>query len=1832
MYGKNQSNANTKPTGLGTTLGTSLYGTAIQTIIGRTKAALQLIWANNLRVNPNGSGKKGKGGGKKGGPDNYLENVDLLLGSNPIVTPLQVWANQSDSYTLDFTTHEFTSYNLPNDDPVLSWTDSRFYAVIGVEFCFHYDATFDDYGSTGERHLTGACSIPLWNAAMAGPNPTKTMEQRLWPWFYVWRPGDGPSIRVPFIATNIYSWPAGSFDTWPGSSLKVYYAKLKSTSKVAPIAKFQCEFEASLGTGSEYSGYEDEQIEYPMFAGLGSDAMDLGAGGALPNIRTEVLGSFSRYNAGDADFADMIEDIICNGLGQSSLIEPEQRNSLARGLNCFEWPGLVQAYPLKGALGIGHADNYIRTPQFERGFGESSILLVSASVAGDGTQSGAASFVDEGSHTWVPFVPDVRAQYRQLWYALPTNASRLTNQLTFTNLGNNYISYPEVMMLELQGVDALDSYSIAQSEGVAGLTSFTQEITIDTHDELPVYILSWFFISDDNGTTKTSSILVPSSPLKPACVAAQTMEDCYSFPRVHQRADYCIKRFPGTYSFTYNIVPLRTDDPAEYQVDSGTSWTWVLAAFKATSLPSLQRPLGELLDYSSLALCRQQCQNAGLFGSVAMNSQKKASEWLEMIYKAMNAAPVISGFKLKSIPFSEVSSANSTIYNSPTAPGPVADLTEDDFLVMDNEPAITIKRKGRLSSPNVMQLQYTNRGNQYNDISISEPCSGAIAQYGSDKADPLSMPIIQDVTVGRKVLSTQVRRENILRNTYLFKLPARWKLLEAMDIVTITDSILGIAQKPVRLLSVVEDKDHTLECEAELFVFGLHDPVDEATTSNVSYSPDRQVVPGLINTPIIFEAPLGLTKAGDPELWLAVSNADAEHGGCFVYVSLDGGTSYQMVGSVFGNAAMGILASTWATGTDPDTTNDLLVNLSMSNGVLASYSVADQDALVALCFVEGDDATHYELMSYAVAELTSAYNYTLKATGVGNHLRRGVHSSTVDSHSTGKDFVFLDPAMTGIFKYVLPDNFTGETLYFKFPAFNKFQGGFQSVSDCTAYSYTIGGIWAGKYQDQSQKGQANGYAGLGASATVPVAQLGTGTPTASKFLNGAGEWAQVTGALSADMDLYVATTGSDSNPGTSGSPFLTVQKAIDTAMAYDFGKYRARIHIGAGTFAGFAVTGPCKVAGYNSQIEVLEIIGNGKDSTTLTDASGVTAAIAMYYMRPGLYAHDLALDGSVNDALVGRGSWFRYSDVKFAACSDYQISTSYDSVAMMSGDCTIAGAAKGHAYGFASSVLRAASASYTLTLSSSYTFSEAFITLEGLSFGYMLPVISGAATGKRFLLLSGSTLYVGANTKTYLPGDVAGTVAAGSQYYSTTAGETLADFEQTSAKGAASGYAPLDSGSKVPAVNLGGAGGSSTKYLTGDQSWADYHGVPAGGSTSNILTKSSNTDYDYAWAALTNGVIPSTYVEKESSQTTTSATLEDVTGTSGTIVTTITTPIFFQASLHVSADGSCDLAVALNIDGVDTDEFTVHLTGVDMGNESITHRTAAVSAGTHTFKLRFRRASGSPKIPQIDRVDLVAIAMEAPRGLAGQGVPSGGTLNQILRKLSSTDYDTGWVDRFNKLLFEDFDDFVEIYPTTSSSAKWVYYSSGGGVTYPTYANRVGVVSLYKAVATSQTVLSSGQPYINVGTGEIVFECDVLLTVAPLGNSTVNSYVVRAGFLDVQSSSAANSINLQVVSDNTGTNKWRGRCVAASNSSFTNIALGYQPAANEWVRLKIVINAAATSVEFFVNGTSVGTIATNIPTTTDLYEAFQIWTVTGATSPVATYMHVDWRYISAVQSR
>src|SRR5208282_128651 len=271
--GKNQ--ASTRPTALGSMLQASTYGLAIPVVYGLTQSPLLAIWAENLRIG--GSGKKGKSS-KKGGPETYVENVDFLLGHNPILGVLQMW-NNNDQYSVNLVSASILpsgSMGVYGQPYVIA--DAHFLALIAVvaDMNFGTGFTFNDYGSPGPVGFGQYSSICLWNAAQLGPDLMDGNSFRNWPWVYRWRPDFGATFYTD-----------GQFGSAPFGALTAYYAQITSADNyTSPLNRNRLSFEAVLGSGDEYSGYSAQQIEYPWYAGAGSPNIDLGSSGTLPALKS----------------------------------------------------------------------------------------------------------------------------------------------------------------------------------------------------------------------------------------------------------------------------------------------------------------------------------------------------------------------------------------------------------------------------------------------------------------------------------------------------------------------------------------------------------------------------------------------------------------------------------------------------------------------------------------------------------------------------------------------------------------------------------------------------------------------------------------------------------------------------------------------------------------------------------------------------------------------------------------------------------------------------------------------------------------------------------------------------------------------------------------------------------------------------------------------------------------------------------------------------------------------------------------------------------------------------------------------------------------------------------------------------------------------------------------------------------------------------------------------------------------------------------------------------------------------------------------------------------
>jgi hypothetical protein len=1104
MFGK-LSNSSIRPVAMGMPVQSSTYGQVIPVYMGRTKGALYLTWEANIRQ----SGSKLK---KKKNVNQYAANVDFLVGHNPILTPLQFWANQSQRFPLNFTKVSGSgSSPFPFYYTDFTISDPNFYAVVAVTLTQNYGPiTFNDYGNpNGPTTIpAGTWEVPLWNAAYHGPDPgLPSIFRGGFNPYYIWTPSMGNVVRLAGASGTINVYYAQLFPD--GSS---QYGKKQSGTDI-PAGALHLTFEPILGDGPEYTGNDSQsgqplsaqKILYPCYAGLGSGDFQTGQTG-LPQVSAEFLAAYAINPEGDADFADMIEDIFKQGLSQPGYATasdpPDLQNSnihlMQRGLACYDWPGMVQATSIVELEAWNPPLTYWQANQ------AGNILI---GVVDGGVAPGTLAISDDAVNAWnLISSPGARGA---CWYAI-ANAALPGNQVTFGGMSYDWFG----AIFELGGVDTFDA--------AANATNGSRSVSIATTNAsgTPGYLFAFVdFGFETHFPPPASADNIPVWTL---------LQNAGRY-LVYSRTVYQ----PGEYTFT----------------SPGDAAVITLAAFKCADPPSYPKPLGNILDDASMQLTRAQCKAAGLWGSLVMDSQQKASDWLEKLYKAANAAPVWSGFKLKSIPYSEASAAgNGAIYNAPTAAGPTLLKISDFIRESDDQPLYQIKRKAQVDVPNSKQIQHPNRAGDYNDTVVSQPLTAAIALFGSRKDSPDDMRMIQDPAVARMILNIEVNKEN-LRNTITFKLNASRNLLEPMDLVTIpADPLTGIPAIDVRLTEAEEDDAFALSCEAEPFVYGTYSPVALPVTSVQPYQLQGGATAGDVNAPVIFEPVPLLTGSNQGQIWLVVSAApgqmiqavvadggagyspgdvldvveagalggqvtvssvsagvitgvtvlaagknyavgtnlpttggagtgatinitqiSAGYGGCLVYLSTDGGSSYNPIGQIFGNGVTGVSTADWPAAADPDTTNNLLLDLSESAGTLNSYQVADEDSFTYPCYIEGGGiySIPYELMTYAIATLTGTSQYTLEATG-GNHLRRGVYGApnplTGVDHPSASRFAFLGlPTIAqpqGMFKMNLDPSWIGKTLWFKFASVNSSGAGAQSPADLTAYPFTPTGLGA----------------------------------------------------------------------------------------------------------------------------------------------------------------------------------------------------------------------------------------------------------------------------------------------------------------------------------------------------------------------------------------------------------------------------------------------------------------------------------------------------------------------------------------------------------------------------------------------------------------------------------------------------------------------------------------------------------------------------------------------------------------------------------------------------
>lgn len=176
-----------------------------------------------------------------------------------------------------------------------------------------------------------------------------------------------------------------------------------------------------------------------------------------------------------------------------------------------------------------------------------------------------------------------------------------------------------------------------------------------------------------------------------------------------------------------------------------------------------------------------------------------------------------------------------------------------------------------------------------------------------------------------------------------------------------------------------------------------------------------------------------------------------------------------------------------------------------------------------------------------------------------------------------------------------------------------------------------------------------------------------------------------------------------------------------------------------------------------------------------------------------------------------------------------------------------------------------------------------------------------------------------------------------------------------------------------------------------------------------------------------------------------------------------------------------------------------------------------------------------------------------------------------------------------RLRFSTIDHWIVNTPVGETGWTSVVNATGTNtVANPTAANP-GLFNQTVAAVADTAIIRKSAAMILVGGG--VWRFDILLNMQTLSNAT-DEYIAFAGFFDNTGADAVDGIYFEYDRATTTTDVFR--VVTASNSTRTKTTTATTIVAGTFYHLAAVINAGATSVEFFIDGVSQATITTNIP--------------------------------------
>jgi hypothetical protein len=186
-----------------------------------------------------------------------------------------------------------------------------------------------------------------------------------------------------------------------------------------------------------------------------------------------------------------------------------------------------------------------------------------------------------------------------------------------------------------------------------------------------------------------------------------------------------------------------------------------------------------------------------------------------------------------------------------------------------------------------------------------------------------------------------------------------------------------------------------------------------------------------------------------------------------------------------------------------------------------------------------------------------------------------------------------------------------------------------------------------------------------------------------------------------------------------------------------------------------------------------------------------------------------------------------------------------------------------------------------------------------------------------------------------------------------------------------------------------------------------------------------------------------------------------------------------------------------------------------------------------------------------------------------------------------------------RTLFYAYEDFVN----NINSPFFISSGNGTGNTLSTLgvfdATGIGISTLNQGTQTTgRSGVTSNNQTLLYFSSSVAWSYEARFYLPTISNNATEGFKIFAGFMDTLPTSGAESVDGAWIAYTDNENGGRWELVTSNNSSRTRVDSGVTVAINTWYTLRVVVQpiSGTLTAQYFINGSPVGNITTNLPIT------------------------------------